>query len=60
MKIWRQRFFVLAFLLGLGAALSTTLIAQDDGDAWSKKQSAWLLLAPAERPQVQDFSEEYK
>ena len=28
--------------------------------AWSKKKSPWVLLSPADRTQVQDFSEDYK
>ncbi len=60
MKIWRQRLFVLAFVLTGAALLSSQLFAQDDGDAWAKKKSAWLLLTPAQRPQVQEFSEDYK
>jgi aspartyl aminopeptidase len=28
--------------------------------AWSKKKSPWVSLSPAERGQVQDFSEDYK
>jgi aspartyl aminopeptidase len=28
--------------------------------AWSKKRSPWVLLSPADRTQVQDFSEDYK
>lgn len=34
--------------------------AQEEGDAWSKKKSSWLLLTPAERGQVKDFAEDYK
>ena len=37
-----------------------TALAQDTGDAWAKKKSAWVLLSPAERTQAQDFSEDYK
>ncbi|MGC1482213.1 MAG: hypothetical protein WA789_00330 [Candidatus Acidiferrum sp.] len=60
MNIWRQRLFVLAFMIAAAGFLSTQLLAQDDGDAWSKKKSAWLLLTPVQRPQVQEFSEDYK
>ncbi|MGB2673014.1 MAG: hypothetical protein WA621_21295 [Candidatus Acidiferrum sp.] len=60
MKIFRQRFFLLAFLIAFVVFLSSALRAQDDGDAWSKKKSAWLLLAPADRAQVQEFSDDYK
>ncbi|MFI5094738.1 MAG: peptidase M18 [Candidatus Acidiferrales bacterium] len=60
MKTWRQPLFVLVFLLTLFAFLSVALLAQDEGDAWSKKKSAWLLLTPAQRPQVQEFSDDYK
>ena len=35
-------------------------MAQEEGDAWSKKKSSWLLLTPAERGQVKDFAEDYK
>jgi len=60
MKIWRQRFSVLAFLLAFSGILCAALSAQDDGDAWAKKKSAWLLLSPGEHAQVQEFSEDYK
>ena len=60
MKTWRQRFFVLAILVALVAALSTALRAQDDGDAWAKKKSAWLLLTPAQHTQVEEFATDYK
>ena len=60
MKSWYVRFFVFALLMALGASLSAIVSAQDEGDAWGKKKPSWLLLAPAERTQVQDFSEAYK
>ncbi len=60
MKIWQGRFFLLAFLLVLVAVFSGTLSAQDEGDAWGKKKSSWLLLTPTERTQVQEFSEDFK
>ena len=60
MKTWRQRFFALAILVALVAALSTALRAQDDGDAWAKKKSAWLLLTPAQHTQVEEFATDYK
>jgi aspartyl aminopeptidase len=47
-------------LIALGASFSAMVSAQDEGDAWGKKKSSWLLLTPAERAQVQDFSEAYK
>ena len=48
MKIWRQRIFVLASLFAFVGIISAALFAQDDGDAWAKKKSAWLLLTPAQ------------
>src|SRR5580698_11132341 len=60
MKIWQWRFFHLVILIALGASLCPILSAQDEGDAWGKKKSAWLLLTPTDRTQVQDFSEDYK
>src|SRR5580658_4932121 len=60
MKIAQRRFFLFALLLVLMASASAKLSAQDEGDAWGKKKSTWLLLTPAERTQVQDFSEDYK
>ena len=59
MKSRCVRFFVLAMLIALGASFSAMVSAQDEGDAWGKKKSSWLLLTPAERAQVQDFSEAY-
>jgi aspartyl aminopeptidase len=60
MKSRYVRFSVFALLVALGAGFSAGLSAQDEGDAWGKKKSSWLLLTPAERPQVQDFAESYK
>jgi aspartyl aminopeptidase len=60
MKSCYLRSFVFALLITLGASFSAVVSAQDEGDAWGKKKSSWLLLTPAERTQVQDFSEAYK
>lgn len=60
MKIWRQRYFVLCLGLALVAFVSTTLFAQDEGDAWAKKKSSWLLLTPAQHTQVEEFATDYK
>jgi len=60
MKRFYVRFFGLALLIAFGATFSAMVSAQDEGDAWGKKKSSWLLLTPAERTQVQDFSEAYK
>jgi hypothetical protein len=57
MKSCYLRSFVFALLITLGASFSAVVSAQDEGDAWGKKKSSWLLLTPAERTQVQDFSE---
>lgn len=54
------RFFCFAFLLTISTSFSTRTSAQDEGDAWAKKKSSWLLLIPSERTKVQDFSEDYK
>lgn len=50
--------FISLFLL-FGGLLSTS-VAQDEGNAWSKKKEGWVLLSPAERQQAQEFSEDYK
>src|SRR5260370_9590012 len=60
MKIVQRRFFLLAILLAVVGFFSATLSAQDEGEAWGKKKSSWVLLPRAERTQVQDFSEDYK
>ena len=60
MRIAERRIFLSAVLLTFAASFSATLSAQDEGDAWGKKKSSWLLLTPAERAKVQDFSEDYK
>src|ERR1700684_355773 len=60
MRIAERRIFLSAILLAFVASFSATLCAQDEGDAWGKKKSSWLLLTPAERTQVQDFSDDYK
>src|SRR5271170_4975623 len=54
------RLFGIALLIAFGASFSAMVSAQDEGDAWGKKKSSWLLLTPAEHTQVQDFSEAYK
>jgi aspartyl aminopeptidase len=54
------------FLVTVAAAIFLVTIfvgagrAQEEGDAWSKKKSSWLLLTPAERGQVKDLAEDYK
>jgi aspartyl aminopeptidase len=60
MKSWYVGSFAFALLITLGASFSAVVSAQDEGDAWGKKKSSWLLLTPAERTQVQNFSEAYK
>jgi aspartyl aminopeptidase len=60
MKSGYVRLFVVALLIAFGASFSAMVSAQDEGDAWGKKKSSWLLLTPAEHTQVQDFSEAYK
>src|SRR5277367_4879446 len=60
MRTLERRILVLAVLLAFAVAFSATISAQDEGDAWGKKKSSWLLLTPAERTQVQEFSEDYK
>ena len=52
--------FLPAALVVFVLSFSATLSAQDDGDAWGKKKSSWLLLTPTDRSQVQEFSEDYK
>jgi aspartyl aminopeptidase len=60
MKMLGKRIFVLGILAALGASFSGQVSAQDEGDAWGKKKSSWLLITPAEKTQVQDFSEDFK
>src|SRR5580704_3272595 len=60
MNVVRTRVFALAIAVTLAASFSARLNAQDEGDAWGKKKSAWLLINPAEHAQVQEFSEDYK
>ena len=49
----------LAALLVLGLGRAAGVLAQDQGDAWANKKSAWLLLGPAEEGQTQAFAEDY-
>ncbi|HEY2548015.1 MAG TPA: hypothetical protein VGI46_18230 [Candidatus Acidoferrum sp.] len=60
MRTLQRSSFVLVILFAFVAAFSVSVSAQDEGDAWGKKKSSWLLLTPAERTQVQDFSEDFK
>jgi aspartyl aminopeptidase len=59
MKIHRG-FICLFLLVACVAGISRRLAAQDEGDAWGRKKSSWLLLSAAERAQAQEFSEDYK
>ncbi|MGB7729227.1 MAG: hypothetical protein WBL50_14445 [Candidatus Acidiferrum sp.] len=52
--------YAFAVCLLLIFSVMPTALAQDTGDAWAKKKSAWVLLSPTERTQAQDFSEDYK
>jgi len=56
---YRLHFVVVGFLILATCSICTTM-GQDNGGAWSKKKSAWVLLSQAEREQAQDFSEDYK
>jgi aspartyl aminopeptidase len=56
----KRQFILNAFALLLIMSCLTKAKAQDNGSAWSKKKSAWSLLTPAERGQVQEFAEDYK
>jgi aspartyl aminopeptidase len=60
MRMVGRRALLLVTFVALVAAFAAAAYAQDEGDAWGKKKSSWLLLTPAERTQVQDFSEDYK
>jgi len=54
----RSHFVVAPVLLILIFPVFATGQAKEG--AWSKKKSPWVSLSPAERTQVQDFSEDYK
>ena len=60
MLMSRNRCVYLVLALALAAGFSARLFAQDDGDDWSKKKSAWLLLTASQHTQVEAFSEDYK
>lgn len=47
-------------LLAVFVKFALKVQAQDEGDAWSKKKSAWLLLSPADRTAAMDFAEDVK
>ncbi len=51
---------ILLVTIGLTAALTVIVNADDQGDAWANKKSGWLLLSAADRQQVGDFAEDYK
>lgn len=50
-RVWGLIVFLL-FLLGLVTGLPLMTRADDQGDAWANKKSAWLALAATERSQV--------
>jgi aspartyl aminopeptidase len=56
----KRQFIPIASLLLILASSWISAKAQDDEGAWAKKKSAWLLLTPPERSQVQEFAEDYK
>jgi aspartyl aminopeptidase len=56
----RRNSLVLIAVLAMSAVFGAKLSAQDDGDAWGKKKSSWLLLTAADRAETQKFSEDYK
>jgi aspartyl aminopeptidase len=57
--VYRLHCVVAGILILVACSVSITP-GQDNGGAWSKKKSAWVLLSEAERRQAQDFSEDYK
>ncbi|HYL62803.1 MAG TPA: peptidase M18 [Candidatus Methylomirabilis sp.] len=60
MFVRRHLLLPCGILLPLLASFASPLSAQDEGDAWAKKKSAWLLWSAAEKTQAQGFSEDYK
>jgi aspartyl aminopeptidase len=55
------RFYRLAVAsLFLLSCCISTLTAQDEEGAWSKKKPAWVLMSSGERSQAQDFAEDFK
>ena len=60
MRMARRHVLLLATFVAFVAVCAATASAQDEGDAWGKKKSSWLLLTPGDRTQVQEFSEDYK
>lgn len=47
-------------LAGAFVSLVPLALAQDEGDAWGKKKSSWLLLSQAERSRAMEFAEDIK
>jgi aspartyl aminopeptidase len=58
--VTKCRIILVLVILGLATGLTLRMLADDEGDAWANKKSAWLALTPAERGQVSDFAEDYK
>ena len=58
----KNRYGLVCAVLALAASASIVpaLFAQDEGDAWGKKKSAWLLLSSADRAQAMEFAEDVK
>ena len=56
----RIRIGLPSLLLILGLCQGVRAFAQDDADAWANKKSAWLLLSPSDKTQVNDFAEDFK
>jgi aspartyl aminopeptidase len=55
-----HRVVLLLVILGLATGLTVRTLADDEGDEWAHKKSAWVTLTPAERSQVSDLAEDYK
>lgn len=47
-------------LAGAFVSLVPLALAQDEGDAWGKKKSSWLLLSQADRSRAMEFAEDIK
>lgn len=56
----KYRVALFVALAGAFVSLVPLALAQDEGDAWGKKKSAWLLLSQAERSQAMEFAEDIK
>src|SRR5579864_7424487 len=55
-----MQFFIRLLLLLVAISLASAAAQDQEGSVWTNRKSAWLLLTPAQKQELQQFSEDYK